>query len=50
MHSGRDLGINFKNSAPKSRNFGVNFNSRAQAFSADAVLKPTSAAAVGDAN
>ena len=26
VHSYRDLGINFKNPARKSRNFGVNFN------------------------
>nr|WP_315008919.1 hypothetical protein [uncultured Campylobacter sp.] len=32
VHGGRDLGINFKHSAPKSRNFGVNFK---------ATLKPT---------
>jgi len=26
VHGGRDLGINFKNRARKSRNFGINFN------------------------
>jgi hypothetical protein len=42
VHGGRDLGINFKNCARKSSNFGVNFNSRAQTYGADVVLKPTS--------
>ena len=50
VHGGRDLRINFKNPARKSSNFGVNFNSRAQTYGADVVLKPTSGAAVGDAN
>jgi len=41
VHGGRDLRINFKNPARKSSNFSVNFNSRAQTYSADAVYSST---------